>query len=211
MSSSSGRRGRSVPGHRRHHPQPGRLTVTGLSARRRNVGLLVRQARLGSASDVAVADAAAGPELREALPGVEVLVGPLASTELAGRRGVDVVLNGVTGSVWSRPDAGGTRRGQHAGAGQQGSRSSSVVGSCRRRGTARPDRPGRTRSTRRSPRRCEGHAPGGPPADADGVRRRPPWHGARRCSRPATPAAGAAPCTRLVDRGRSRGRSTRRP
>ncbi|WP_051640177.1 1-deoxy-D-xylulose-5-phosphate reductoisomerase [Cellulomonas sp. URHE0023] len=81
---------------------PDRFTVTGLSAGGRDVGLLVDQARRLGVSTIAVADEAAGPALREALPGVEVLVGPRASTELAGR-GADVVLNGVTGSVGLGP------------------------------------------------------------------------------------------------------------
>jgi 1-deoxy-D-xylulose-5-phosphate reductoisomerase len=55
---------------------PDRFTVTGLSAGGGDVGLLVRQAQQLGASTVAVADAAAGPALREALPGIEVLVGP---------------------------------------------------------------------------------------------------------------------------------------
>ena len=75
---------------------PDRFTVTGLSAGGRDVDLLVRQARELGVSTVAVADPRAATPLREALPGVEVLVGPQASTELAGR-GADVVLNGVTG------------------------------------------------------------------------------------------------------------------
>ncbi|MDQ0374316.1 1-deoxy-D-xylulose-5-phosphate reductoisomerase [Cellulomonas humilata] len=81
---------------------PDRFTVTGLSAGGRDVDLLVRQARELGVSTVAVADPRAATPLREALPGVEVLVGPQASTELAGR-GADVVLNGVTGSVGLGP------------------------------------------------------------------------------------------------------------
>ncbi|WP_028049935.1 1-deoxy-D-xylulose-5-phosphate reductoisomerase [Cellulomonas sp. URHD0024] len=79
-----------------------RFTVIGLSAGGGDLGLLVRQAQLLGVSTVAVADVTAGPTLRDALPGVEVLVGPQASTELAGR-GADVVLNGVTGSVGLGP------------------------------------------------------------------------------------------------------------
>jgi len=81
---------------------PDRFRVVGLSAGGGDVPLLVRQARELGVSVVAVADPAAGEPLRDALPGVEVLVGPGASTELAGR-GADVVLNGVTGSVGLGP------------------------------------------------------------------------------------------------------------
>jgi 1-deoxy-D-xylulose-5-phosphate reductoisomerase len=81
---------------------PERFAVTGLSAGGSGVDLLVRQARELGVPTVAVADPRAEQSLRDALPGVEVLVGREASTELAGR-GADVVLNGVTGSVGLGP------------------------------------------------------------------------------------------------------------
>jgi 1-deoxy-D-xylulose-5-phosphate reductoisomerase len=83
---------------------PHRFHVVGLSAGGGDVALLARQAiKLGVAA-VAVADPSAEAPLRDLLVGrgVEVLVGPEASTELAGR-GADVVLNGVTGSVGLGP------------------------------------------------------------------------------------------------------------
>jgi 1-deoxy-D-xylulose-5-phosphate reductoisomerase len=83
---------------------PHRFHVVGLSAGGGDVALLARQAiKLGVAA-VAVADPSAEAPLRDLLVGrgVEVLVGPDASTELAGR-GADVVLNGVTGSVGLGP------------------------------------------------------------------------------------------------------------
>ncbi|WP_222594498.1 1-deoxy-D-xylulose-5-phosphate reductoisomerase [Cellulomonas xylanilytica] len=89
---------------------PDRFTVTGLSAGGGDVGLLIRQARELGVSTVAVADPRAEPLLRDALPGVEILVGPQASTELAGR-GADVVLNGVTGSVGLGPTLAALRAG----------------------------------------------------------------------------------------------------
>ncbi|WP_426595244.1 1-deoxy-D-xylulose-5-phosphate reductoisomerase [Cellulomonas sp. McL0617] len=89
---------------------PDRFTVSGLSAGGGDVGLLARQARLLGVPVVAVADEAAGQPLRDALPGVEVLVGPQASTELASR-GADVVLNGVTGSVGLGPTLAALRAG----------------------------------------------------------------------------------------------------
>lgn len=82
---------------------PDRFSVVGLSAGGGDVSLLARQARELGVSAVAVADPRAEAPLREALgDGIEVLVGPQASTELAGR-GADVVLNGVTGSVGLGP------------------------------------------------------------------------------------------------------------
>ena len=81
---------------------PDRFTVVGLSAGGGDVGLLARQARELGVSTVAVADPRAEAALRDALPGVELIVGPQASTDLAGR-GADVVLNGVTGSVGLGP------------------------------------------------------------------------------------------------------------
>lgn len=83
---------------------PDRFDVVGLSAGGGDVALLARQALELGVQAVAVADPRAEAPLREALAGrdVEVLVGPDASTALAGR-GADVVLNGVTGSVGLGP------------------------------------------------------------------------------------------------------------
>ncbi|WP_315095932.1 1-deoxy-D-xylulose-5-phosphate reductoisomerase [uncultured Cellulomonas sp.] len=82
---------------------PDRFSVVGLSAGGGDVALLARQARELGVSMVAIADPRAEGPLREALgEGVELLVGPQASTELAGR-GADVVLNGITGSVGLGP------------------------------------------------------------------------------------------------------------
>jgi 1-deoxy-D-xylulose-5-phosphate reductoisomerase len=81
---------------------PDRFTVVGIGAGGGDVDLLARQARALGVQVVAVADPRAEAPLREALPGVEILVGPQAATQLAGR-GADVVLNGVTGSVGLGP------------------------------------------------------------------------------------------------------------
>jgi 1-deoxy-D-xylulose-5-phosphate reductoisomerase len=89
---------------------PDRFSVVGLSAGGGDVALLARQARELGVSTVAVADPRAERPLRDALPGVEVLVGPDASSELAGR-GADVVLNGVTGSVGLGPTLAALRAG----------------------------------------------------------------------------------------------------
>jgi 1-deoxy-D-xylulose-5-phosphate reductoisomerase len=88
---------------------PGRFVVEALAAGS-DVGALAEQAARFGARAVGVADPEAAPALREALrgrlgraaDGVEVVAGPGAATELAGR-GSDVVLNAVTGSVGLRP------------------------------------------------------------------------------------------------------------
>jgi len=86
---------------------PERFRVDALSAGGADLPLLASQAATLGVRAVAVADPAAGPVLttlqREAgAGGVEVLAGPDAATEVAGR-GSDVVLNGITGSVGLRP------------------------------------------------------------------------------------------------------------
>jgi 1-deoxy-D-xylulose-5-phosphate reductoisomerase len=86
---------------------PDRFRVEAISAGGGDVGLLAEQAARLRAAAVGVADPARADALRAALEaagagGVEVLAGPEAATDLAGR-GSDVVLNGVTGSVGLRP------------------------------------------------------------------------------------------------------------
>ena len=86
---------------------PDRFRVDALSAGGSDLPALAQQAAALGVRSVAVADDAARPALvtllREAgADGVEVLAGPGAATELAGR-GSDVVLNGITGSVGLRP------------------------------------------------------------------------------------------------------------
>ncbi|MDO8151902.1 1-deoxy-D-xylulose-5-phosphate reductoisomerase [Isoptericola sp. b408] len=89
---------------------PGRFVVEALSAGGSDVDTLAAQAARYGVRAVAVADAGRADALREALRGamgpgaaeVEVLAGPQAAAEVAGR-GSDVVLNGITGSVGLRP------------------------------------------------------------------------------------------------------------
>lgn len=86
---------------------PERFRVDALSAGGSDLPLLAQQAASLGVRAVAVADDAARPALLDLLreagaDGVEVLAGPGAATELAGR-GSDVVLNGITGSVGLRP------------------------------------------------------------------------------------------------------------
>jgi 1-deoxy-D-xylulose-5-phosphate reductoisomerase len=64
-----------------------------------DVATLVEQARKFSPKRVAMADPAAAAEVREALPGVEVLDGPEGLIELASDRDADVVLNAVMGAA----------------------------------------------------------------------------------------------------------------
>ncbi|WP_277212732.1 1-deoxy-D-xylulose-5-phosphate reductoisomerase [Isoptericola croceus] len=88
---------------------PGRFVVEAISAGGSDVGLLAEQAAALGVRTVAVADASRAEDLRSALAArlgradaVEVLAGPDAATQVAGR-GADVVLNGITGSVGLRP------------------------------------------------------------------------------------------------------------
>jgi 1-deoxy-D-xylulose-5-phosphate reductoisomerase len=92
---------------------PDRFRVVGLSAGGADPAALARQAVALGAQTVAVADPdAAGTVFAELVRasadaglrqmGVEVLTGPDAAAQLAGR-GADVVLNGITGSVGLGP------------------------------------------------------------------------------------------------------------
>ncbi|HLU59757.1 MAG TPA: 1-deoxy-D-xylulose-5-phosphate reductoisomerase [Pseudonocardia sp.] len=82
---------------------PDRFTVAGLAAGGRDTDLLVRQVREHRVPRLAVASHDTAAELRERLPGVEVLAGPDAATELTATAGADTVLNGITGSVGLGP------------------------------------------------------------------------------------------------------------
>ena len=75
-----------------------RFAVAGLAAGGGDVALLAAQARAYGAARVAVADQGAARELRRELPGVDVLAGPEAATELTATTPADTVLNGITGS-----------------------------------------------------------------------------------------------------------------
>ncbi|MGQ0574705.1 MAG: 1-deoxy-D-xylulose-5-phosphate reductoisomerase [Pseudonocardia sp.] len=77
---------------------PARFTVTGLAAGGGDVELLARQVRRHGVRRVAVADRAAAVRLRGLVPGIEVLDGPDAATELTAGAGAHTVLNGITGS-----------------------------------------------------------------------------------------------------------------
>ncbi|WP_422674080.1 1-deoxy-D-xylulose-5-phosphate reductoisomerase [Bailinhaonella thermotolerans] len=78
---------------------PGRFRVRGLAARGGRPDLLARQAAESGAEAVAVADTAAVPALRDALPAhVKVLGGQEGVAELAAGP-ADIVLNGITGAL----------------------------------------------------------------------------------------------------------------
>ncbi len=95
---------------------PDRFTVSGIAAGGTEPQLLAKQALDSGAKTVAVARATAAQDLQlafyaeatrrgyahgnYAVP--EILAGPKAATELAGR-GADVVLNGITGSIGLEP------------------------------------------------------------------------------------------------------------
>ncbi|HZI96570.1 MAG TPA: 1-deoxy-D-xylulose-5-phosphate reductoisomerase [Actinomycetales bacterium] len=85
---------------------PDRFRVVAVAAGGSDVGALAAQAAALGVEAVAVARPEAAEPLREALRAAgcapEVLAGPDAATELAGRR-CDVVLNGMTGSIGLRP------------------------------------------------------------------------------------------------------------
>ena len=81
---------------------PERFRVAGLAAGGERPGLLAEQAAELGAPVVAVGRPAAVHDLREALPGVELLAGPDAAAELAGRP-AGVVLNGITGAIGLAP------------------------------------------------------------------------------------------------------------
>jgi 1-deoxy-D-xylulose-5-phosphate reductoisomerase len=82
---------------------PDRFVVAGLAAGGGDLDLLARQTRDHDVRRVAVARADAAVALQELLPGVEVLAGPDAATELTATAGADTVLNAITGSVGLGP------------------------------------------------------------------------------------------------------------
>ncbi len=79
---------------------PTLFTVVALSAAGSNPDLLIAQAKKFKVKVVGVAKNA--DLIRQALPGVEVVDGPHASTEVAAIS-CDVVLNGITGSIGLAP------------------------------------------------------------------------------------------------------------
>ncbi len=78
--------------------RPQRFRVAGLAAAGTDVALLAAQAVAHGVRRVAVAHPGVAPALRRELPGVDVLAGPDAATELTATTPADTVLNGITGS-----------------------------------------------------------------------------------------------------------------
>jgi 1-deoxy-D-xylulose-5-phosphate reductoisomerase len=79
---------------------PDAFNVLAISAAGNNPGAIIAQARKYSVQYVGVIHNA--EEIRQALPGVTVIDGPNASTELAAMQ-CDVVLNAITGSIGLAP------------------------------------------------------------------------------------------------------------
>lgn len=79
---------------------PGAFNVVAISAQGRNPDLLIEQARSFKVKVVGVL--INSDLIREALPGVVVIDGPNAATEIAAIT-CDVVLNGITGSIGLGP------------------------------------------------------------------------------------------------------------
>ena len=75
---------------------PDRFSVIALSAAGSNPDLLIEQAKKFKVKSVGVADNS--EKVRDALPGVEVIDGARAASEIAAIT-CDVVLNAITGSI----------------------------------------------------------------------------------------------------------------
>jgi 1-deoxy-D-xylulose-5-phosphate reductoisomerase len=87
---------------------PGQFRVIALTAAGNNIDLLVAQAAKFKVSVVGVAHNA--DQVRSGLPGVQVIDGPDASTEVAAIT-CDVVLNAITGSIGLAPTLAALRVG----------------------------------------------------------------------------------------------------
>lgn len=87
---------------------PDRFEVVALACGRSSE--VIEQARRFGVSLVGVADRDAAREIREALPGVEVVDGPDAAAVVAGC-GADVVVNGMVGSIGLSPTMAALRAG----------------------------------------------------------------------------------------------------
>ena len=79
---------------------PGKFRVIALTAAGNNLELLISQAKKFKVSVIGVTHNA--DQLRQALPGVQIIDGAHASTEVAAIT-CDVVLNGITGSIGLGP------------------------------------------------------------------------------------------------------------
>ncbi len=130
--------------------RPQRFRVVGLAAGGTDVALLAAQAAAHGVRRVAVADPAAAAALRRELPGVDVLAGPDAATELTATTPADTVLNGITGSRGLGPTLAALATGATL---ALANKESLVAGGplVTAAARARPDRPGRLRALRARP------------------------------------------------------------
>jgi 1-deoxy-D-xylulose-5-phosphate reductoisomerase len=90
------------------HPE--RFELVALCAGGSRADLLVAQVKATGVSQIGVANSEVAARIRAALPGVEVIDGPSAAEEIAGRP-ADLVLNGITGSIGLRPTLAALRAG----------------------------------------------------------------------------------------------------
>lgn len=81
---------------------PDRFELVALAAEGSREDILISQVKATGVTQIGVANSEAAKRIRAALPGVEVVDGPMAAEEIAGRP-VDLVLNGITGSIGLRP------------------------------------------------------------------------------------------------------------
>ena len=81
---------------------PDRFELVALTAEGSREDILISQVKATGVTQIGVANSEAAKRIRTALPGVEVIDGPMAAEEIAGRP-VDLVLNGITGSIGLRP------------------------------------------------------------------------------------------------------------
>ena len=81
---------------------PDRFELTALCALGSREELMVNQVKATGVKTIGVANSEVAARIRTAFPGVEVIDGPSAAEEIAGRP-ADLVLNGITGSIGLRP------------------------------------------------------------------------------------------------------------
>ena len=77
---------------------PDHFTIKYLSAQSQS-DLLIEQAREFNPQAVVIGDESRFNDVQQALPGTEVLAGRAGLLELAGRDDIDIMLNGIVGSV----------------------------------------------------------------------------------------------------------------
>lgn len=81
---------------------PDHFTINYLSAQSQS-SALIEQAREFDPKAVVIGDESKFTEVKQALPGIEVLAGRKGLLELSGRDDVDIMLNGIVGSAGMEP------------------------------------------------------------------------------------------------------------